>query len=322
MLRNFTCVAVLLCARNLFAWGGDGHEIVAYLAAQHLTDDARRLVFNLLSADSDTSFLLDGMSSTDVFAVADAMARAATWPDRVKKKAEGKGTGEWHFIDLASDEDASAIAGRCGAGGDCVTVKIRTFRQNIPAGTVVSTDFNDYDAAAQLKFLIHFVGDIHQPLHAATNADAGGNCIKTKGFGQSELHAVWDTGLVKPLKGTGGEKSTFKVALDLDDEFLPRLEELSALTAEDDIAVESHTVAFQKAYAPILSMLPDPEPRPFKKVIPFACVEAPDFKALAKIDVSGLYDDNTSKVVREQLAKGGYRLAAMLNALAPSAPPQ
>lgn len=151
-----------------------------------------------------------------------------------------------------------------------------------------------------MKFLIHFVGDIHQPLHCATNADAGGNCINTRGFGQSELHAVWDTGLVSLLHGKGSnKKDNAGAAKDLNSEFASKFDEWSARTDEQRIALESHEIAFSVAYAPILPKLPAPEPRPFKLVIPFACKEAPDFKKLPAIDVTTLYDDATKRTVRE-----------------------
>ncbi len=310
--------AILLCAHNLYAWGSDGHEITALVAVQRLEEKARQMVFRLLKTDPDTKKFLKNKNANDLAALGAAMAQAATWPDRVKRKPAGRGTSEWHFVDLASDEGAAAIDLRCGSEGNCVTAKIHVFRQNIPAGTAFSTSFNTYKPAEQLKFLIHFLGDIHQPLHCATNADAGGNCIPTSGFGQSELHAVWDSGMVSPLHGTGtNKKDNAGVARDLDGEFGAKFTELSATTDERQIALESHDLAFGVAYAPLLPKLPAPEPRPFKQVIPFACVEALDFKNLPAIDVAALYDDSTKKTVREQLAKGGYRLAAILNSMAP-----
>ena len=312
--RSSTRAAVLpillLSAPALFSWGGDGHEITARIAALHLTASARQMVFDLLKSDPDTKGKLKRKSADDVEAVAAAMAQAATWPDRVKKKSQGKGTGDWHFIDLASDEGATAIGLRCGSSGDCVTVRMTRMLANIPAKEKMSTDFNTYTPAEQLKFLIHFAGDIHQPLHCATNADAGGNCVNTKGFRSSELHAVWDTGMVSPLRADGNAAA----AKTMDTEFAERFGDWSGLTDVEQIALESHGIAFDVAYAPLLSMLPAPEPRPFKHVVPSAC-EA-DFKNLAAIDVTGLYDGTTKKAVREQLTKGGYRLAAMLNAMA------
>jgi hypothetical protein len=311
-------LSILVVASKLFAWGADGHEITALIAVQHLSDKARQLVFDLLKNDPDTKKFLKKKKASDLTALGAAMAQAATWPDRVKKGPVGKGTGNWHFVDIAADEGDAAIDLRCGADGDCITAKLRVFRDNIPARKTFSTNFNTYTPAEELKFVIHFAGDIHQPLHCATDADAGGNCIKTKGFGQPELHAVWDDGLVAPLHGKGSKKKTNPaVAKDLDSEFAARFDEWSALTDERKIALESHDTAFRVAYAPILPKLPAPEPRAFKLVIPFACNEAPDFKNLPAIDVSMLYDDDTKKTVREQLARGGFRLAAMLNSMAP-----
>ncbi len=308
---------ISMIASPLFAWGGDGHEITALIAARRLNDKARQLVFDLLKKDPDTKKFLKNKKVTDQVALGAAMARGATWPDRVKKGPIGRGTSNWHFVDLASAEGDAAIDLRCGADGDCIVSKIRLFRDNIPPGKTFATSFNTYTPAEELKFLIHFAGDIHQPLHCATDADAGGNCINTKGFGQTELHAVWDDGLVTPLHAGSPPKKNPDVAKDLDSEFGAKFDEWSALTDERKIALESHDTAFRVAYAPILPKLPAPEPRAFKLVIPFACKEAPDFKSLPPIDVSILYDDNTKKTAREQLARGGFRLAAMLNSLAP-----
>ena len=308
---------ISLAASPLFAWGGDGHEITALIAAQHLSNNARLMVFNLLKADPDTKKSLKNKKATDLVALGAAMAQGATWPDRVKKGPVGKGTSNWHFVDLASAEGDAAIDLRCGADGDCVVSKIRLFRDNIPAGKTFATSFNTYTPAEELKFLIHFAGDIHQPLHCATDADAGGNCINTRGFGQTELHAVWDDGLVKPLHAGPPAKKNPAVAKNLDSEFGAKFDEWSALTDERKIALESHDTAFSVAYAPLLSKLPPPEPRAFKLVIPFACKDALDFKSFPAIDVAMLYDDNTKKTAREQLARGGFRLAAMLNAMAP-----
>ena len=320
--RHSTGLAVLLaplaCTPLLFGWGGDGHEITAHIAALHLSENAQQMVFRMLKIDPDTASLLAGKTRKDTAAIAAAMARAATWPDRVKKQAKGKGTGEWHFLDLASDEGAEAIAGRCGTDGNCVAEKIRTLRANIPVGTTLSTPDNTYTTAEELKFLIHFAGDIHQPLHCATNADGGGNCINTSGFSQSELHAVWDTGMVKPLHGKKpNKKDNAGVAAALDAEFAAKFAEWSGTTDEQTIALESHGVAFDVAYAPVLPLLPSPEPRPFKRVIPPKCLEAPEFKSLPAIKITTLYDDTTKAIVRQQLAKGGFRLAAILNAMAP-----
>src|SRR5947209_15890391 len=79
-------------------WGGDGHEITALIAAQHLTAKGRLLVFNLLQSDPDTQSLLAGKDASDVQALGAAMARAATWADRIKRIPLGAGTSDWHFV--------------------------------------------------------------------------------------------------------------------------------------------------------------------------------------------------------------------------------
>src|SRR5262245_20565678 len=78
---------------------------------------------------------------------------------------------------------------------------IPTFISNIQMSkslqvTLASGATKTFGVDQELRFLIHFLGDIHQPLHASTNADAGGNCVKVTGFsGSDNLHSTWDTAL-------------------------------------------------------------------------------------------------------------------------------
>jgi hypothetical protein len=171
-----------------------------------------------------------------------------------------------------------------------------------------------FTATEELKFVIHLMGDLHQPLHAATNADAGGNCLTIQGFDSSELHAAWDGGMLRKVLLAGTNETDLAHALDA--KFASQFQSLTALTGVNDMALESHTVAFQKAYGPLLSLLPVPEPRPFRAVHVSACAaEAPEFFNISPHpNLAQLYDEATFDTVRLQVTKGGYRLAALLNA--------
>ena len=87
-----------------------------------------------------------------------------------------------------------------------MTELIPTLISNIKASkslqiTLASGATKTFGVDKELRFLIHFLGDIHQPLHAATNADAGGNCVKVTGFsGSANLHSTWDTALVSKIE--------------------------------------------------------------------------------------------------------------------------
>jgi hypothetical protein len=162
----------------------------------------------------------------------------------------------------------------------------------------------------ELRFLVHFLGDIHQPLHRATNADAGGNCIKETGYQLQypELHAVWDTGLVDEVISKARPDTAGAIMQEFDGN-------LTASSATPDaIAAESFEIArrvYQDAQPPI------PIINRFVDVTPANCPSnaPPEINALV-IDARASYDNPaTLLVVRQQLYKGGVRLAAILNTL-------
>jgi len=135
------------------AWGPEGHQVVARIAARHLTAAARERVAELLEVENNAQ------------AVEEGMAAAATWADEVRKDT---GTESWHFLNLAWQDDRTNFKERC-ENDDCVTARVRLFTEQLQADDPdAETRFADKDA---LRFLVHFVGDVHQPLHAANDAD-------------------------------------------------------------------------------------------------------------------------------------------------------
>ncbi len=305
MQRKLTTgLAILLFAPSAWGWGPEGHRLVARIAAGHLSAQAQARVQTLLAADGQD--------------LATAMATAATWADEIKSQAIGAGTSDWHFLDLASSDTAAQLPERC-PGNDCVTAQLRIMTANVQAGTSLKHGQTTFTPGQQLQFVIHFMGDLHQPLHCATNADAGGNCLKTQGFKATELHATWDTGLVAPLllDSQGKALTETVVAAALDQQFQSQFAGFADLTDFDQMALESHSVAFQAAYGPMIQRkaLPKPEPRPYLKVSISQCAtKAPDFFNIKPaVDLTKYYNDATLDAVRLQLAKAGYRLAALLN---------
>jgi hypothetical protein len=304
-------VTAALTANPAFGWGPEGHRIVAMIAASHLSPSAFQGAAALLKLDSVAKVKL-GKTPTPA-TMAAAMASIASWADDIKRTTN---TGSWHFLDLASADQQADLAARC-AGGNCVTEKIRGMTANLQAHKGFPHGTQTFTRTEELKFLIHLMGDLHQPLHAATNADAGGNCLTTQGFGTSELHAAWDGGMLNSilLKGT----NDIDLAHALDAKFAAQFAALTAVTEVNDMALESHTVAFQEAYGPFLAkhLLPAPEPRPFRAVSVSLCTtEAPEFFNISPHpNLVQLYNDATFDTVRHQLATGGYRLAALLNAI-------
>jgi hypothetical protein len=309
-------LVLLLSVRVSLPWGAEGHRVIARIAAKHLSAQAQARVAALLATDSQAGPLLGSGSGGD--ALAAAMAVVAPWADTIKGTKLGAGTDNWHFLDLAAADGAAEISQRC-PNNNCVAAQLRIMTANLKAGSSLQTGSNTYSPAEQVKFIIHFMGDLHQPLHCATNADAGGNCLATRGFSEHELHATWDTGLIDQLTraSKGREISESTLADSLDIEFAPQFAGSPNITDFGQMAVESHDVAFQVAYGPMIErgILPGVEPRGYLDVAVSRCAsEAPDFYNInPPVDLTVLYNAATLDAVRWQLAKAGYRLAVVLN---------
>ena len=150
------------------AWGLEAHRIVGLLADQHLLPEVRKRIkqnFNITS-----------------------LANVANWADRVKDK---RSQGPWHYANFLKGEMTYVQARDC-ADGKCVVEKVREFSEALSKSTS-----SHQDQLEALKYLVHFVGDLHQPLHLGNRKDRGGNKIQVKLRGRkTNLHALWDSGFV------------------------------------------------------------------------------------------------------------------------------
>jgi S1/P1 Nuclease len=194
------CVAALNVAQTsgALAWGDEGHEVVALVAQSFLEPDVRKRVNALLAAD------IDNLAAHDI-------ASAATWADKLRDanvNGSREKTRQWHFVDIeitAPNFDEACFnhppipAGTTASDGpaaDCVVDKIQEFAAELanPA-----TDIEEQVVA--LKFVLHFVGDVHQPLHSSDDHDRGGNDkrVSAAGFSAGNLHHFWDTEFVDQL---------------------------------------------------------------------------------------------------------------------------
>lgn len=239
-------VLLLLIAGPALPWGEKGHRVVAMIASERLSPEARRGVRDLLGSES--------------------LVEVSTWADEIRRYRPE--TGPWHYINVPMEARDPDILSFCPSGG-CVVSKIDDFRSVLTNPRASSENRRE-----ALKFLVHLVGDLHQPLHVGDRNDKGGNTTQLVYFGTpTNLHRVWDT------------------------EILQRMEEEAALasglcrTARSgwergtpvDWAAESHAVAREVAY-----------------------------KHLSR-KVGAPYQQQAETAVRVQLAKAGVRLAAMLN---------
>jgi len=154
------------------AWGDLGHRVTALIAYRHLLPTARAQLDALLASDGDP------LTAPD-------FASRATWADKYRNGH--RETAAWHFVDIEIDhpELQSACNGfpvltvdqiaSQGPAQDCVVNKIEEFSAELSGLRTPPAE-----RLLALKFLIHFVGDLHQPLHAADHQDRGGNCKRPR----------------------------------------------------------------------------------------------------------------------------------------------
>jgi hypothetical protein len=194
-------VALLGSADPALAWGDLGHKVTALIAYRHLTPKARTALDALLAADDDP------LTPPD-------FASRATWADKYRNGH--RETAAWHFVDIEIDHPdlgaacfgfpAASQPASAGPAQDCVVDKIEEFESELVSKTTSAAEH-----LLALKFLIHFVGDLHQPLHASDHDDRGGNCIglsPSPDGRDTNLHAYWDTGVVETLGGSASEIAT------------------------------------------------------------------------------------------------------------------
>jgi hypothetical protein len=312
-------IVVVLCMASttqLSAWGDVGHRIVARIAARNLDSAAQtRLVEILRKAAVDDLHLRsivgnDHAPPPSPSAIERAMTMMATWPDDMPG---GKGrTGRWHYVDIGLFETPAQIDARCGP--TCASERIKKIRSTLMSGQSIDVVQPNgqklvFQADRQLRFLIHFMGDIHQPLHAVSNADAGGNCVRAVNYSFAQnLHSVWDTELVNAAiigmsDPAGAIIQEFKIEQDADDD----------MTDPDKMAGEAFDLAKTRVYAGI-----KPKPAPvintFIDISPSECSKAP--AAVRNLVLQGpntFRDAGSLRIVRHQLFRAGIRLAATLN---------
>jgi hypothetical protein len=296
-LAKFTAIFVLTifwAAVPAWPWGTDGHRIVARIAAMSLSAITRQKVARLLGVSSDPN------------AVADAMADASIWPDTVLRDLDPD-TKSWHFLDICMDDSKEAVGEHCPKGG-CVTQKIEEYRSRLQRGR-----YDKWGGKGDLSLLIHFVGDIHQPLHCASNADRGGNCVRVDFRSAVDLHGLWDNEIVQQIEDelrAGTEGVSFRLAQELQRN--PSRDSFSWKTGSaKDIAWESHQLAESRVYLRLGI------PKQSCLTVLQGCDAAPQGIRDLPIPVDAAYVEEAASVARTQLMRGGVRLAELLNLIWP-----
>jgi hypothetical protein len=171
--------AMLAAAPSVHAWGPLGHRVVAELAQRHLDPLAEAELERLLAPEHMRS-----------------LADVANWPDQIQddpaQAALWKQTRGQHYVNFRGGNACDYVPPRDCRDGRCVVAGLQHYVD-------VLGDRSQSEAMRReaLKFVVHFVGDIHQPLHAGYRDDKGGNTYQVQFDGKaSNLHKVWDSGML------------------------------------------------------------------------------------------------------------------------------
>ena len=167
----FVAAALALAAPSpAMAWGKTGHRVVAAIADTELSGLARAHIQEILGPG-------------------ESLDEAATWPDEMRSDPSNfwqKTATPWHYVTL----DGTAYD-HAPPEGDALEALVRFTR------ILQNPDASLADKQLALRFVVHLVGDLHQPLHVGKCCDQGANDVKVTFFGKStNLHAVWDAALV------------------------------------------------------------------------------------------------------------------------------
>jgi hypothetical protein len=165
-----------------FAWGPTGHRIVAELAEQRLSPKALAETKRLLATSGQST-----------------LADVASWADDVrsdpKQRQLARATSKMHFINFTNASCHYDPARDC-PNGQCVVGGIEKY-----AAILRDRSRPDRERAEALRFIVHFVGDVHQPLHAGYRKDRGGNDYQIQLDGKgTNLHSIWDSPVLASRK--------------------------------------------------------------------------------------------------------------------------
>ena len=323
MKQRFSVLACMLAASSCFApsaraWGCKGHQTVALIAEKHVTKEARQLVDKLLGENPIEPKLKRGCGNT----TPDFMVDASTWPDDVRNERHN---GPWHYIDIPRGKHKGSIEEYCGADG-CVTRAIEEQRSILKDKSA-----DPVKRAEAMRYLIHFVGDMHQPLHAINNGDNGGNCVPVKYLHHEpllnllhseredyspNLHQVWDTEIVERDMEVS---NPHRYADELDEKFRAESESWEAAGIHvENWAWEVHERAETEVYEAFSVKMPiEPDVKP-KGCSDNNHIGKRQFEKHLTVDET--YQSRAAKTAGKSLAEAGVRLAMILNDAAKSNP--
>lgn len=272
LLTSVSLNAIDSVITRVDAWGPEGHTAVARIAQEQVSKSALTSISTIIPGGD--------------------LGSIANWADTVRSNPEWHWSEPLHFIDAPS-WDCNYVPSRdcyneAGEFDYCVDGAIRNYTERISASKMVSAIDPTY-----LKFLVHFVGDIHQPLHCGFRDDRGGNSIKVHFLNHAtNLHSLWDSGLIhlRITEDYGGNMDAW--IADLVRSSMDRVAPDACVSCSTQWGNSSAILACSNAYV--------------------ADDGTTHIQQGAQLDMN--YYKRNIEVVESQIILGGLRLAALLNA--------
>jgi hypothetical protein len=298
---------LFLAPTPLRAWGCKGHQTVALIAEKHLTPEAKAFLDKLLRENPIDPQNARYCAGPDL----GLLASASTWPDDIRRQRPE--ASPWHYINIPRGAAHLPLSEYCGDRG-CITKAIvdqLAILKNPAAEPAKRAD--------AIRFIAHFVGDLHMPLHASDNNDRGGNCTPVQYFRRRpsernnsfnpNLHGIWDVAILE-RDMEGAEPSEY--ANFLEDVFATKMETWrKAGIHVEDWAWESHDQAESIAYGELVPKVPIEAP-----VATRTCADAGhigDRMLALHLFAGEPYQAKAAPLVEERIAQAGLRLAMILN---------
>ncbi len=171
IFTTFLFMVLSLGYATEYDWGQNGHRATGEIASKHLSPKAKKEIARILK----------GMS----------LARVSTYADEIKSDPRFKEFGPWHYVNMIPGETEYNPA-TANPDGDLLRA-MQKCKQVLKDKNATAEDKEFY-----LKMLVHFVGDLHQPLHTGRGEDKGGNDIQVRWYNDgTNLHSLWDTQMIE-----------------------------------------------------------------------------------------------------------------------------
>ncbi|MGE3609260.1 MAG: S1/P1 nuclease [Bacteriovoracaceae bacterium] len=175
-MKKLSILFLAAMSLNSYGWGDLGHATIGYLAEKNLSPEGKKFIYNVLGGEP--------------------LALSSTYPDNVRDDERYLGFANYHFFEIRPGQTYETIPKE-----DLAKKSADTIISQVPSALVSKRGVNIFQKQIILRYLIHVIGDVHQPLHVGNGLDRGANlCDIISGENRLNLHSFWDTNLLDTFR--------------------------------------------------------------------------------------------------------------------------